>query len=48
MKKTFNDYRDALIGVGSTTKERILAEADKHLTVWELERLARIASPDAP
>ncbi len=44
--KTFNDYRAALTGVGPATKERILAEADKHLTAWELERLVRIAYPD--
>ena len=40
------DYRAALTGVGPATKERILAEADKHLTAWELERLVRIAYPD--
>jgi len=45
MKKkfTFEDYREALIGVGDTTKERVLAEADKHLDAWQLERLVRIA-----
>ena len=46
--KTFNDYRAALIGVGPATKERILAEAAKHLTALELARLVRIAYPDAP
>ena len=42
-KSTFEDYRRALIGVGDATKERILAEADKHLDTWQLERLVRIA-----
>lgn len=46
--KTFEEYRDALIDVGDATKERLLAEADKYLTAWELARLAQIASPDAP
>jgi hypothetical protein len=48
MKKkfTFEDYREALIGVGDTTKERVLAEADKHLDAWQLERLVRIAYPE--
>ena len=48
MKKqfTFEDYREALIGVGDTTKERILAEADKHLDAWQLARLVRIAYPE--
>lgn len=46
--KTFTDYRNALTGVGDATKERILAEADKYLTAWELARLVRIAYPDAP
>lgn len=46
--KTFNDYRNALIDVGSAIKEMLLAEAARHLTAWEMERLARIASPDAP
>ena len=46
--KTFNDYRAALIGVGSATKERILADADKHLTALELAELVRIAYPDEP
>lgn len=46
--KTFNDYRAALAGVGPATRERILAEAAEHLTAWELERLVRIADPDAP
>ena len=45
-KLTFEDYREALIGVGDTTKERILAEADKHLDAWQLERLVRIAYPE--
>lgn len=44
--KIFDDYRAALIGVGTRTKERILAEADKHLTAWELEQLVRIAYPE--
>ena len=46
--KNFNDYRAALIGVGPATKERILAEADKHLTALELAELVRIAYPDEP
>lgn len=45
-KSTFEDYRRALIGVGDVTKERILAEADKHLDAWQLERLVRIAYPE--
>ena len=45
-KLTFEDYREALIGVGDTTKERILAEADKHLDAWQLARLVRIAYPE--
>jgi hypothetical protein len=49
MKKkfTFADYCSALTGVGDATKERILAEADKHLDAWQLERLVRIAYPEA-
>ena len=45
-KSTFEDYRRALIGVGDATKERILAEADKHLDAWQLARLVRIAYPE--
>ena len=45
-KTTFEDYRKALSGVGDATKERILADADKHLDALELARLVRIAYPE--
>ena len=48
MKKTFNDYRAALIGVGEATLELILADAAKHLTALELAELVQITGPDAP
>lgn len=46
--KTFEDYRAALIGVGTATKERILAAADrdKNLDAFDLERLVRFAYPE--
>ena len=43
---TFEDYCEALENVGEATKERILAEADKHLDPWQLARLVRLAYPE--
>ena len=43
---TFEDYREALEGVGYGTKELILAEASKSLSAWDLERLVRVAYPE--
>lgn len=43
-KTTFEDYRKALSGVGDATKERILADAAKHLEWQDVARLARIGT----
>ena len=47
-KFTFEDYREALEIVGPWERERILADADRHLSWTEMTRLIRIVSQDAP
>lgn len=49
MKKfTFEDYREALEGVGQMTRERILAQADRDNNITDLEfvRLCKLAYPE--
>lgn len=46
---TFEDYREALEGVGPRAKERILvrAEQDKNIEFPDFIRLCKLANPDS-
>lgn len=44
----FEEYKEALNGVGPKTKEMILARAaaDDHLNLWMFVRLCKLAYPE--
>ena len=43
---TFEDYRDALEGVGPKTKECILSRAAQDIEIGDFIRLCKLAFPD--